>query len=157
MKSIATIVVLTFACLGTATMVETPVSDLRVPSLQDTQRIYIDTNNGWRLRINTDGSANLQFGSSPIDSAKCPARTFVLSEIYNLLVPKLKEKRDENDIAVVIWSSGVTSTTAQYINRSEVKPIFTKAQQQSMALDKTRFDALIKDRPIELKTPSKSQ
>jgi hypothetical protein len=147
MKPILATIVLISAYLGT-TMAAAPV-----PSLQNTQRIDISTNNGWFLTINADGSAGLQFGSGPMDSARCPAGTFVLSELYNLLVPKLKEKRAEDDVAVAIWTSGATSTTARYINRSEAKPIFAKAQQRSTALDKTRFDALVKDHPIEPKMP----
>lgn len=129
------------------------MADQALPSVQNTAQIALVVDNGWMLTIRPNGSAVLVFGSNPLDKAESPEGTFSFQDIYNTLVPKLKETSEKGDIAVAIRTSGATSTTARYINRSEVKPMFAKAQQQSTALDKARFDALVKDHPIEPKTP----
>jgi hypothetical protein len=124
------------------------------PQLTEVESISItDINTGWMMSIMPNGSGSIGFGSNPMDVAVFPKGTFSLQDIYSTLVPKLKEVPEKGDVAVAIRASGATSTTARYINRSEAKPIFAKAQQQSTALDKARFDALVKDHPIEPKTP----
>lgn len=125
-----------------------------VPQLQEVDSIRImDINTGWMMSIMPNGSGSIGYGSNPMDVASFPEATFSLKDIYIVLVPKLKEAAEKGDVAVAIRALGATSTTARYINRSEAKPIFAKAQQQSTALDKARFDALVKDHPIEPKTP----
>lgn len=120
-----------------------------LPLLKDTQRIDITTKNGWILALNKDGSARLQFGSGPMDSAKSPEGTFLIGEVYDLLVSKLREKRADKDVAVAIQAVGETSVTAQYVKSCEVKEIFSKALMQSTALEKIRFEELLEKYPIE--------
>lgn len=127
---------------------------LPVSQLTEVESINItDINTGWMMSILPNGSGSIGFGSNPMDVAVFPEGTFSLQNIYSALVPKLKEAPEKGDVAVAIRASGATSTTARYISRFEAKPIFAKAQQQSTALDKARFDALVKDHPIALEMP----
>jgi hypothetical protein len=122
--------------------------------MQQTESITVsDIKSGWRVSIMPNGSGSIGYGSNPMDVASFPEGTFSLQTIYNTLVSKLNDAPEQDDIAVAIRASGTSSTTARYVSRSVAKPIFDKAQQQSTALDKARFDGLVKDRPIEQKTP----
>ena len=122
-----------------------------IPPLNQTGEIILSTaDSGWRLRIRTDGSAHLQFGSLMEDGARCPAGTFAFSDIYAFFVPKIKEKRSEGDVAVSIHPEGATSVTCQYINEFEAKPFFVKAQQTCTPVwDKVRFNEMVNKHPIE--------
>lgn len=123
-----------------------------LPAIQNSEQVTLVVNNGWMLTIRANGSAILVFGSNPMDRAESPKETFHLQEVYGNLVPKLKEAPEKGDVAVAIRASGANSVTARYIGRSEVKPIFAKALEKSMVLDKARFDALLKDHPIDEST-----
>ena len=122
-----------------------------IPPLNQTGEIILSTaDSGWRLRIRTDGSAHLQFGSLMEDGARCPAGTFAFSDLYAFIVPKLKEERSEGDVAVAIVPETATSVTCQYINEFEAKPFFLKAQQTCMPIwDKVRFNEMVNKHPIE--------
>ncbi len=122
-----------------------------IPPLNQTGEIILSTaDSGWRLRIRTDGSAHLQFGSLMEDGARCPAGTFTFSDIYAFIVPKLKEERSEGDVAVAIVPEMPTSVTCQYINEFEAKPFFVKAQQTCTPIwDKVRFNEMVNKHPIE--------
>ena len=122
-----------------------------IPPLNQTGEIILSTaDSGWRLRIRTDGSAHLQFGSLMEDGARCPAGTFTFSDIYAFIVPKLKEERSEGDVAVAIVPEMPTSVTCQYINEFEAKPFFVKAQQTCTPVwDKVRFNEMVNKHPIE--------
>lgn len=122
-----------------------------IPSLNQTRQIDLFTaDSGWILRIRTDGSAHLQFGSLMEDGARCPAGTFAFSDIYAFLVPKIKEKNSAGDVAVAIVPEMATSVTCQYINEFEAKPFFVKAQQTCTPIwDKVRFNEMVNKHPIE--------
>lgn len=122
-----------------------------IPPLNQTGEIILSTaDSGWRLRIRTDGSAHLQFGSLMEDGARCPAGTFTFSDIYAFIVPKLKEERSEGDVAVAIVPEMPTSVTCQYINEFEAKSFFLKAQQTCTPIwDKVRFNEMVNKHPIE--------
>ena len=122
-----------------------------IPPLNQTGEIILSTaDSGWRLRIRTDGSAHLQFGSLMEDGARCPAGTFAFSDLYAFIVPKLKEERSEGDVAVAIVPEMPTSVTCQYINEFEAKPFFVKAQQTCTPIwDKVRFNEMVNKHPIE--------
>lgn len=122
-----------------------------IPSLNQTRQIDLSTaDSGWILRIRTDGSAHLQFGSLMEDGARCPAGTFAFSDIYAFIIPKLKEGRSEGDVAVAIVPEMATSVTCQYINEFEAKPLFVKAQQTCTPIwDKVRFNEMVNKHPIE--------
>ena len=145
MKMLFKIIVLLCAYAGTVMAAEP------MPSLNQTGEIILSTaDSGWRLRIRTDGSAHLQFGSLMEDGARCPAGTFAFSDIYAFFVPKIKEKRSEGDVAVSIHPEGATSVTCQYINEFEAKPFFVKAQQTCTPIwDKVRFNEMVNKHPIE--------
>ena len=129
----------------------TVMAAVPIPPLNQTGEIILSTaDSGWRLRIRTDGSAHLQFGSLMEDGARCPAGTFAFSDIYAFFVPKIKEKRSEGDVAVSIHPEGATSVTCQYINEFEAKPFFVKAQQTCTPVwDKVRFNEMVNKHPIE--------
>lgn len=129
----------------------TVMAAVPMPPLNQTGEIILSTaDSGWRLRIRTDGSAHLQFGSLMEDGARCPAGTFTFSDIYAFIVPKLKEERSEGDVAVAIVPEMPTSVTCQYINEFEAKPFFVKAQQTCTPIwDKVRFDEMVNKHPIE--------
>ena len=129
----------------------TVMAAVPMPPLNQTGEIILSTaDSGWRLRIRTDGSAHLQFGSLMEDGARCPAGTFTFSDIYAFIVPKLKEERSEGDVAVAIVPEMATSVTCQYINEFEAKPFFVKAQQTCTPIwDKVRFDEMVNKHPIE--------
>ena len=129
----------------------TVMAAVPIPPLNQTGEIIRSTaDSGWRLRIRTDGSAHLQFGSLMEDGARCPAGTFAFSDIYAFFVPKIKEKRSEGDVAVSIHPEGATSVTCQYINEFEAKPFFVKAQQTCTPVwDKVRFNEMVNKHPIE--------
>lgn len=125
-----------------------------IPSIQQIESIaVIDVDSGWRVSIIPLGSGSIGFGSNPMDVASFPEGTFSLQEIYSALVLKLKDIAEKGDISVIIRESGAISTIARHIDRSEVLTIFSKAQQQSKAIDNARFAKLIKDHPIESKMP----
>lgn len=129
----------------------TVMAAVPIPPLNQTGEIILSTaDSGWRLRIRTDGSAHLQFGSLMEDGARCPAGTFAFSDLYAFIVPKLKEERSEGDVAVAIVPETATSVTCQYINEFEAKPFFLKAQQTCMPIwDKVRFNEMVNKHPIE--------
>ncbi len=129
----------------------TVMAAVPIPPLNQTGEIILSTaDSGWRLRIRTDGSAHLQFGSLMEDGARCPAGTFTFSDIYAFIVPKLKEERSEGDVAVAIVPEMPTSVTCQYINEFEAKPFFVKAQQTCTPIwDKVRFNEMVNKHPIE--------
>lgn len=145
MKFIFKIIVLLCAYAGTVMAAES------IPPLNQTGEIILSTaDSGWRLRIRTDGSAHLQFGSLMEDGARCPAGTFTFSDIYAFIIPKLKEGRSEGDVAVAIVPEMATSVTCQYINEFEAKPFFVKAQQTCTPIwDKVRFNEMVNKHPIE--------
>ena len=145
MKTLLKIIVLIYAYMGTV------MAAVPIPPLNQTGEIILSTaDSGWRLRIRTDGSAHLQFGSLMEDGARCPAGTFAFSDIYAFFVPKIKEKRSEGDVAVSIHPEGATSVTCQYINEFEAKPFFVKAQQTCTPIwDKVRFNEMVNKHPIE--------
>lgn len=145
MKTLLKIIVLIYAYMGTV------MAAVPIPPLNQTGEIILSTaDSGWRLRIRTDGSAHLQFGSLMEDGARCPAGTFAFSDIYAFFVPKIKEKRSEGDVAVSIHPEGATSVTCQYINEFEAKPFFVKAQQTCTPVwDTVRFNELVNEYPIE--------
>ena len=145
MKTLLKIIVLIYAYMGTV------MAAVPIPPLNQTGEIILSTaDSGWRLRIRTDGSAHLQFGSLMEDGARCPAGTFAFSDIYAFFVPKIKEKRSEGDVAVSIHPEGATSVTCQYINEFEAKPFFVKAQQTCTPVwDKVRFNEMVNKHPIE--------
>ena len=129
----------------------TVMAAVPIPPLNQTGEIILSTaDSGWRLRIRTDGSAHLQFGSLMEDGARCPAGTFTFSDIYAFVIPKLKEGRSEGDVAVAIVPEMATSVTCQYINEFEAKPFFVKAQQTCTPVwDTVRFNELVNEYPIE--------
>ena len=145
MKTLLKIIVLIYAYMGTV------MAAVPIPPLNQTGEIILSTaDSGWRLRIRTDGSAHLQFGSLMEDGARCPAGTFAFSDIYAFIVPKLKEERSEGDVAVAIVPEMPTSVTCQYINEFEAKPFFVKAQQTCTPVwDKVRFNEMVNKHPIE--------
>lgn len=144
MKFIIFIIAMAVARIGSAD------STTALPPLKTAKQIDLIAKFDWLLRINTDGSAMLQFGSIPTDFAKCPVGTFVFPDIYNLLIPKLQEKGDPDDVAVAIRTAHKTSVTTRYVSLSEVKEIFVKAEQQSIALDEARFERLLKEYPVKV-------
>ena len=129
----------------------TVMAAVPIPPLNQTGEIILSTaDSGWRLRIRTDGSAHLQFGSLMEDGARCPAGTFTFSDIYAFVIPKLKEGRSGGDVAVAIVPEMATSVTCQYINEFEAKPFFVKAQQTCTPVwDTVRFNELVNEYPIE--------
>jgi hypothetical protein len=145
MKTLFKVIVLIHAYMGTV------MAAVPIPPLNQTGEIILSTaDSGWRLRIRTDGSAHLQFGSLMEDGARCPAGTFAFSDLYAFIVPKLKEERSEGDVAVAIVPETATSVTCQYINEFEAKPFFLKAQQTCMPIwDKVRFNEMVNKHPIE--------
>jgi hypothetical protein len=145
MKMLFNIIVLVYSYIGTVMAAEP------MPSLSQTVQIDFSTaDSGWILYIKPDGSAHLQYGSRMEDGARCPAGTFAFSDIYAFLLPKIKEKRSEGDVAVAIYREGATSVTCQYIDEFEAKPFFVKAQQTCTPVwDKVRFDELVNEYPVE--------
>ena len=145
MKAISNIIILLISYMGTVMAAES------VPTLNQTREIDLSTaDSGWILRIRPDGSAHLQFGSLTEDGARCPGGTFDFSDIYAFLVPKIKEKRFQGDVAVAIYREGATSVTCQYIDEFEAKPFFVKAQQACTPVwDKVRFNEMVSKHPIE--------
>ncbi len=154
MRIIILIIALMFPCFGVADI--TPLSSF--PDLKTAERIKILTPRSWYLTIKRDGSATLQSGSLLIDSAKCPAGTFVFRDIYNLLTPKLKKTGDKDDVAVAIFPRKPVVIMSKYINLSHVKQIFVTALQHAVPFDKARFESILKDYPVEVpKQEEKSQ
>jgi hypothetical protein len=145
MKMLFNIIVLVYSYIGTVMAAEP------MPSLSQTVQIDFSTaDSGWILYIKPDGSAHLQYGSRMEDGARCPAGTFAFSDIYAFLLPKIKEKRSEGDVAVAIYREGATSVTCQYIDEFEAKPFFVKAQQTCTPVwDKVRFNEMVNKHPIE--------
>ncbi len=121
--------------------------------IQDVDELTFVIHNGWMLTIRANGSAVLAFGSNIVDKAESPEGTFSFQRVYDAFSGRLKKKPGVGDVAVIIRVVGATSTVAEYIDRLETRWIFSEAQKQCKALDQTRFDALLKNNPIDKDIP----
>ena len=130
-------------------------TDGLIPSFDKLNGVRLGIGARWAGCIFPNGSATLIYGSS--DSADVPEGSFSFEEIYNLLVPHLKE--DEGAEAMWVWlvepeeTPEETSLPTFYLADKEVMrkimhELCDKAVPTAGPWTKTRFETLLRKYPL---------
>lgn len=120
-----------------------------IPTFEEVSEITVSMGTGWILEIRKDGSGGLAFGSNPTDVAIIPKGSFNAQEIYNALVPTLREiSSGVNSVSVTLRKVGEVSVTALYCNKGPfIDSIFNVAKAAAKPVYKGRFDQLLREKP----------
>lgn len=110
--------------------------------------MFFSTKTGWFLQIFSDGSGNLQFGSSGFDNAKFPAGSFDFAEVMKSLASHSTPGSDDRAISVSICSRGKDAGAPQTVKTDLGLSIFRRAVGVAKAYDVERFEDLKKGHPF---------
>lgn len=140
-----------FKCNSIADTGENPV----IPPYEQIQQLSISGSQGWRLTVQSNGSGRLVFGSNPLDVANIPSGSLDVRGFYDAVAPTLQTNSPGTKcFSVTLRRAGDVSVNALYTsNEAAVSKIFAAAKTHAKAVDEARFDALVKDHPIDSKTP----
>jgi hypothetical protein len=120
-----------------------------VPTLELLSEIKIGAGTGWWLRIFSDGSGRMGYGSHFPDSSPLPKGAFDFEQLYRLLTPVVQpEAKAPDSFTVFFRQRGATPTFAHYTKRSDlVLPLFETAQQKCGPFGRERVLELWQSRP----------
>lgn len=121
-----------------------------VPPFEQIQEITISASKGWILIARPDGSGKLAFGSGPLDVAKIPIGSLDVRKFYNAVVPTLQSNAPgTKSSSIALRKVGEVSVNALYTNNeTAVSEILTTARTHAQAVNKSRFDQLLRQTPL---------
>jgi len=126
---------------------------ISIPKFNQLKRIYMGSaNSSWMGIFRSNGSAHLGYGA--LDGADVPKASFQFEEIYNLLVPHLKQdSNDEENMAVGLLSDSPTAKTFYLEDKETMRKIMhglcdKVLESPDPFLDVVRFKGLLRKSPI---------
>lgn len=127
--------------------------DTSVRNIDTTDSLFFSTRTGWFLRIFSDGSGDLQFGSSAGDNARFPAGAFDFANAMSSLKSQSVLGSDDRSIAVTAQLREKINVP-QTVSKELGLRIFQQAAGAAKSFDAKRFEELKRDRPfVAGKTP----
>lgn len=132
-------------------IVEPSDGDLSVPDVTDVEEVTLfSLHTGWSARVRADGSAELSYGSTPVDVAKAPPQRILLATIYGALRPHAVESCvSDKCVSVSLRLKGKTSNVGFFVaDTPTIRKIMEEVRAKSIPRDENRFRQLVDKYPM---------